>query len=134
MVSHGTVEPYSNSRTNIPFYGPNRRPPDTVADFLLGGHRKRLIIECLASDDGRTAAELVKRLRVGRATVFEVIRALNAAGALDTLPNARYQLSRKAPLGRALRALVAALASGGRRKVARPPRPGRPAGSSSRRT
>jgi hypothetical protein len=117
----------------VPFYGPNRRPSDTVADFLLGGHRKRLIVERLAADRGWAAAELVKNLRVGRATVFEVIRALNAAGALDALPCARYRLSKTTPLGQALRKLVAALASGGGRKLARPPRPGRSAGSSTRR-
>jgi hypothetical protein len=117
----------------MPYYGPNRRPPDTVADFLLGGHRKRLILERLAMDEGWSAADLVKKLGVGRATVFEVIRALKAADALDTLPKARYRLSKTTPLGRALRDLVSALAAGGRSKVSRPPRPNRPASSSSRR-
>jgi hypothetical protein len=131
---HSTVEPYPPLRTDIPNYGHNKRPPDAVADFLLGGHRKRLIIERLASDDGWSGAELVNKLRIGRATVFEVIRALNAADALDALPEARYRLSKTKSLGRALRKLVAALAENGTKKVARPPRPGRSRRSSTRRT
>src|SRR4051812_10283574 len=117
----------------MPFYGPNRRPQDTVADFLLGGHRKRLIVERLASDDGWTAVALTKTLGIGRTTVFEVIRALHAADALDELADARYRLSKTKPLGRAVRNLLTALAAVGRKRVARPPRPGRPMHSSSRR-
>jgi hypothetical protein len=133
VESHSTVEPYSHQRIDIPYYGPNKRPPDTVADFLFGGNRKRLIIEHMASDDGWTAAALVTKLRIGRATVFEVIRALNAAGALDQLPDAHYRLSKTKPLGRALRKLTDALRAAGDDKVARPPRPTRPRQSSSRR-
>jgi len=64
----------------------------------------------------RSAAELVNKLRIGRATVFEAIRLLRAAGAIDDLPEARYRLAKKTPLGRALRELVAALATGVNKK------------------
>jgi hypothetical protein len=65
----------------------------------------------------------VNELAIGRSTVFEVVRALRAAGALDELPEARYRLTNKTPLGRALRKLVDALAAAGETKVDRPPRP-----------
>jgi hypothetical protein len=131
--SHSTVEPSSPERTDIANYGPNRSPRDVVADFLLGGNRKRLIIEQLADDDGKTAADLVSTLRIGRATVFEVIRALHAADAVDDLGEARYRLAKRKPLGSALRQLVAALATGGNKRVSRPPRPSRPHRVSTRR-
>lgn len=123
MNSHSTVQPYYLDRTDIANYGPNERPHDAVADFLLGGNRKRLIIERLAVDDGESAADLIRELAIGRATVFEVIRALRSAGALDELDDARYRLSKKKPLGRALRNVVAALERRGDEAVDRPPRP-----------
>lgn len=105
-------------------YGRNRRPKDAIADFLLGGNRKRLVVARLAEDEGYSAATLVAELKIGRATVFEVLRALRAAGALEARGDG-YRLTRKTPLGKALRALVAALADGGEKKVDRPPRPRR---------
>lgn len=105
-------------------YGGNRRPKDAIADFLLGGNRKRLVVARLAEDDGYSAATLVAELKIGRATAFEVLRALRAAGALEARGDG-YRLTRKTPLGRALRALVTALADVGEEKVDRPPRPRR---------
>src|SRR6266511_1926041 len=105
-------------------YGRNRRPKDALADFLLGGNRKRLVVARLADDAGYSADALASALKIGRATVFEVMRALRAAGALEAHGDG-YRLTRKTPLGRALRALVAALADGGEEKVNRPPRPRR---------
>jgi biotin operon repressor len=114
-------------------YGRNRRPKDAVADFLLGGNRKRLVVARLADEDGYSAAALVSELKIGRATVFEVLRALRAAGALEPRGDG-YRLTRKTPLGRALRALVAALAEVGEKKVDRPPRPRRGRRRTKRRT
>jgi DNA-binding HxlR family transcriptional regulator len=107
----------------MPNYGPNSRPHDAGADFLLGGNRKRLIIEALAAE-AWSATELVDELDIGRSTVFEVIRALWSADALE-LDDGRYRLARRTALGRSLRALVAALAEGGEEAVDRPPRPRR---------
>lgn len=103
-------------------YGPNARPSDAVADFLLGGNRKRLIIERLARE-AVTAEDLIAELEIGRTTVFEVIRALRAADALEEIGGSRYRLATRKPLGRALRRLVAALESVGDDVVDRPPRP-----------
>jgi hypothetical protein len=107
---------------DLPNYGPNHRSGDTVADFLLGGDRKRLVVERLADPAGWTAAALIKELQVGRSTVFEVVRALRAAEALDDLGSARYQLSKKTPLGKALRELLVALDAVGHEPIDRPPR------------
>lgn len=131
MSRHGTVEPYLPDRTDIANYGPNKRPRDVVADFLLGGNRKRLIIERLAGSEA-SSAELISELGIGRTTVFEAIRVLRGAEALDEV-DGRYRLTRKTPLGRALRKLVEALATGGDERVDRPPRPSRPRRVSSRR-
>jgi DNA-binding IclR family transcriptional regulator len=92
-----------------------------VADFLFGGNRKRLIIERLARE-AASAAELIDELAIGRSTVFEVIRALWSADALDDLGGGRYRLARRKPLGTALRRLVTALEVTGRSPVDRPPR------------
>jgi hypothetical protein len=121
------------NRTNligrhIANYGPNARPNDALADFLLGGNRKRLIIERLAGE-AATAAEVVVELEIGRATVFEVIRALRSADALDELADNRYRLATRKPLGSALRRLVRALEAEGESGVDRPPRPRRRPGS-----
>jgi hypothetical protein len=105
-------------------YGPNTRPNDALADFLLGGNRKRLIIERLAGE-AATAADVIADLEIGRATVFEVIRALRSADALDELTDNRYRLATRKPLGSALRRLVRALEAEGESGVDRPPRPRR---------
>jgi len=105
-------------------YGRNARPRDAVADFLLGGNRKRLVVTRLAEHEGVSAAVLVDELKIGRATVFEVLRALRAVEALEPR-GVGYRLTRKTPLGRALRGLVTALAEVGEQNVDRPPRPRR---------
>lgn len=102
-------------------YGHNRRPKDEVGDFLLGGNRKRLIVARLAEDRGYSAASLTSELKIGRATVFEVFRALRGVSALEAFGDG-YRLARKTPLGQALQALVVALADVGDTKVDRPPR------------
>jgi hypothetical protein len=56
-----------------------------LADFLPGGNRKRLIIERLAEHGGYSALQLIDALRIGRSTVFETLRVLRDAQALDEL-------------------------------------------------
>lgn len=92
---------------------------------MLGGNRKRLIVERLSESRGYTALELIDELKIGRSTVFETLRVLRGAEALDELSEDRYRLTSRTPLGRALRALVSALAANGDDPVERPPRPGR---------
>jgi hypothetical protein len=89
----------------------------TTADWLLGGDRKRRILEALAEESavadraggaGITAKEFVERLGCGRASVYETLRALRAAGALDQVDH-RYRLSERSLLGKALRSLLEVL-------------------------
>jgi hypothetical protein len=49
----------------IPYYGPNPRPRDVLADFLLGVNRNCLIIDRLAESGGYSAPQLI--LRTSRA-------------------------------------------------------------------
>jgi DNA-binding transcriptional ArsR family regulator len=100
---------------------------------LLGGNRKRLIVERLSESGGYSASQLIDELKIGRTTVFEALRVLRGAHALDQLADDRYRLTRRTPLGRALRALVFALATSGDDRVERPPRPRRPRRHPSRR-
>jgi DNA-binding transcriptional ArsR family regulator len=75
----------------------------------------------LAESGGFSALQLIDALRIGRSTVFETLRVLRDAQALDELRDGRYQLTRKSPLVRALLSLVAALADDGDEQVPRPP-------------
>lgn len=116
-----------------PFHGRGSPPPDTAANWLFGGDRKRRIVEALAdstSEDGLPASVIENRSGASRVTVFETLRALRAIRAVDQPSRGRYRLDRDDEVGAALAKLVSAARRLGDRAVDRPPRArSRPAGS-----
>lgn len=106
-----------------PFYGKRSAPaPYRAPDWLLGGHRKRLVLQALAKPDGQRADELAEELGIGRATVFEILRALRDLGVLVVSVNGGWRLDTNTQLGGAIATLLSALAPLEHHEVARPPR------------
>jgi DNA-binding transcriptional ArsR family regulator len=105
-------------------YGSRRRGEEQLRDWLLGGNRKRQILECLVDDPegGWSAEDLAGRLTIGPATVYETFRALRGAGLLESPAARRHRLVDEGDLAVALRALVVVLREEGRGRVDRPPR------------
>lgn len=105
-------------------FGPQGRGDEELRDWLLGGNRKRQIIECLvdAPEGGWSAEALAKHLTIGPATVYETLRALRGAHLLESPKARRYQLAGEGDLAVALRALVVVLKEEGRGRVERAPR------------
>jgi DNA-binding transcriptional ArsR family regulator len=108
----------------MPNYGPRGRGDEELRDWLLGGNRKRLILECLydAPEHGWSAEALARHLKIGPATVYETLRALRSAGLLETPNPRRHRLATGTDLADALRALIVVLKREGARAVDRPPR------------
>jgi len=79
-----------------------------LSDWLLGGHRKRLVVEALADapDNGVRAEAVAADGSVGRATAFETFRALRSAGALERRGAGSYRLDKGDDLGSALLNIV----------------------------
>jgi len=103
---------------------PNRpRPNDALSDWLLGGHRKRLVVEALADapDAGIRAEVVAADGSVGRATAFETFRALRSAGALEKRGAGAYRLDEEDDLGSALLQVLKAVRRRGNVLVDRPP-------------
>lgn len=108
-----------------PNFGTNARPEDAIPDWLLGGNRKRRVLQALADDaspDGWTAAGLSEHLGCGRTTVHEILRVLRPLGVLQQRPGGGVRLADDGELARALRALLSALRPLERQSVERPPR------------
>jgi Fe2+ or Zn2+ uptake regulation protein len=105
-------------------YGPQGRGAEELRDWLLGGNRKRRILECLAeADEGGWSAEaLARTLECGPATVYETFRALRGAALLEPVRARRYRLASGSDLADALRAVIAVLKVEGTDEVERPPR------------
>jgi DNA-binding transcriptional ArsR family regulator len=105
-------------------FGPHGRGNEELRDWLLGGNRKRRILESLAeAPDGGWSAELLAReLDCGPATVYETFRALRGAGLLETIKPRRYRMAAGTDLADALQALIVVLKVEGAQGVARPPR------------
>jgi Mn-dependent DtxR family transcriptional regulator len=91
---------------------------------VLGGNRKRQILECLAEapEDGWSAEKLAEKLEIGTATVYETFRALRGAELLEVPHPRRHRLTAGTDLADALRALIVVLKREGAAKVQRPPR------------
>lgn len=108
----------------MPNYGPRGRGDEELRDWLLGGNRKRQILECLldAPEHGWSAEALADHLEIGSATVYETLRALRGAALLDTPRPRRHRLAAGTDLADALRALVVVLKAEGTAAVERPPR------------
>ena len=108
-----------------PNYRDKAPEADVVPDWLLGGNRKRRVLEALVlrrSKRGWTVAELVEQGICAQATAYEIIRALKPLGVLRTRPGGRVSLSEDGELPQALRALVRSLKPYRSRTVDRPPR------------
>lgn len=108
-----------------PNYGGNKRAGDGVPDWLLGGNRKRRVIEALARTGRRkgwTAAELSEELECGVTTAHEILRALRPLDVLEELPGGGVRLARRPGLATALRSMIRALAPLEGEAVERPPR------------
>src|SRR4051794_16757688 len=108
-----------------PNFGNNQRPPDAVPDWLLGGNRKRRVLQALADDrrpNGWSAAELSAELGCGRTTAHEILRSLRPLDVLEERPGGGVRLARRGALASALRRLIAALAPLENETVERPPR------------
>jgi Fe2+ or Zn2+ uptake regulation protein len=108
----------------MPNYGTQGRAAEELRDWLLGGNRKRRILECLveAPKEGWNAEALIRHLGIGSATVYETLRALRAAGLLETVTPRRHRLAAATDLADALRALVVVLRAEGAIALDRPPR------------
>jgi len=108
----------------VPNYGARGRGHEELRDWLLGGNRKRQILECLleAPADGWSAEALAVHLAIGQATVYETLRALRGAGLLETPKPRRHRLATGTDLADALRALIVILKSEGTKRLERPPR------------
>jgi DNA-binding transcriptional ArsR family regulator len=105
-------------------YGPHGRATEELRDWLLGGQRKRRILERLvdAPAGGWSAEVLAAELECGPATVYETLRALRGARLLETVSPRRYRLVAGTDLADALRGLIVVLAIKGSDAVERPPR------------
>jgi len=108
----------------MPNYGPRGRGDEELRDWLLGGNRKRQILDCLvdAPTDGWSAEALADHLGIGSATVYETLRALRGAALLESPKPRRHRLAAGTDLADALRALIVILRSQGTGTVRRPPR------------
>jgi DNA-binding transcriptional ArsR family regulator len=105
-------------------YGTRGRSAEQLRDWLLGGNRKRMILECLADapKNGWSAKALIEHLEVGSATVYETLRSLRGAGLLDTPKPRQHRLTSGTDLADALRQLIVTLERDGTGEVERPPR------------
>jgi len=108
----------------MPNYGPRGRGDEELRDWLLGGNRKRQILDCLvdAPTDGWSAEALANHLEIGSATVYETLRALRGAALLESPKPRRHRLAAGTDLADTLRALIVILRSQGAGPVRRPPR------------
>ncbi len=108
----------------MPNYGTHGPEREELRDWLLGGNRKRRILECLveAPEEGWSAEALARHLVIGPATVYETLRALRGADLLETVKTRHYRLATATGLADALRALIVILKTEGATAVERPPR------------
>ncbi|HWT95392.1 MAG TPA: hypothetical protein VN238_20515 [Solirubrobacteraceae bacterium] len=109
-----------------PYYG-NNPPPDgdLVPDWLLGGNRKRRVLQALAAPPdarGWLVADLADELECGRTTVFEIVRALRPLGVVQRDAQGRVHLDSDSELGGALIGLLRAVRAVESVGVDRPPR------------
>jgi predicted DNA-binding transcriptional regulator YafY len=95
--------------------------PERVPDWLLGGQVRRRVLEGLTHSKGMTAKRLAREIDAGEATVYEVIRALKAIGAVEQTARGHYRFASDTRIAQALRALVDASRQFADRPVARPP-------------
>lgn len=98
---------------------------DLVPDWLLGGNRKRLVLEALAfrrPKTGWTVAELVAQKVCAQATAYEIIRGLKQLGIIESLPGGAVTLRQDMRLVQALVGVLEAVRPLAEVSVDRPPR------------
>jgi len=109
-----------------PNYGDNEAPAGVlVADWLLGGNRKRRVLAALSAAEptsGWRPAELAGLLGCGRTTVFEIVRALRSFGALAEETQGSVRINAESEVGMALIALLRTIEDLADEPIDRPPR------------
>jgi hypothetical protein len=104
---------------------PEPATPDAVPDWFMGGERRRLLLQTIASRRRRgwTVAELREKADCGQATAYEVVRVLSDIGLLEPPDSLhRYRLNENHRLAEPLRSLLKALLPYSSRAVQRPAR------------
>jgi IclR-like helix-turn-helix domain-containing protein len=100
-------------------------PRDVIPNWLLGGERRRLLLETLTTRPKRgwTVPELVERTGCGQATAYEVIRVLRGLGLLESTDlGHRYRFASDHALVTPLRDLLKELRRYSSWRVDRPAR------------
>jgi hypothetical protein len=96
-----------------------------VPDWLLGGYRKRRVLEALAWQRpklGWTVAALVEKEICAQATAYEILRGLRPLGVLENRPGGGVVLRQEGDLAEALRTFLVALRPLSTEEVDRPKR------------
>jgi hypothetical protein len=96
-------------------------PPERVPDWVLGGVRRRQVLQLLRDEDGWTAKALAARIGCAETWVYEIFRVLKSVDVLTDGEVAGYRLASGAPLPDALVALIEALEPYAGKPVDRPP-------------
>lgn len=109
-----------------PNYGENSAPDGVVvADWLLGGNRKRRVLAALSAPgepSGWRPADLAGTLGCGRTTVFEIVRALRGFGVIKEGAEGVVRIDSGSEVGLALITLVERIEGMADKAVDRPPR------------
>jgi transcriptional regulator with XRE-family HTH domain len=100
----------------------NRKlPPEHIPDWVLGGVRRRQVLQLLRDEKGWTAKSLAGKIGCAEAWVYEIFRVLRSVNLLTDGETAGYRLARGSPLPDALAALIDALEPFADIAVDRPP-------------
>jgi hypothetical protein len=102
-------------------YGDAGRGPERLPDWVLGGARRRLVLERLRAERGWSAKALAAEIECSETWVFEIYRVLRHAGALQAGEEGGYRLARGTALADALILLVDVLQPLRDVEVSRPP-------------
>jgi hypothetical protein len=105
----------------LPTFKDRKLPPERVPDWVLGGVRRRQVLQLLRDDDGWTAKALARRIGCAETWVYEIFRVLKSVDVLADGELAGYRLASGAPLPDALIALIDALEPFSEVPVDRPP-------------
>jgi hypothetical protein len=100
----------------------NRKlPPEHVPDWILGGVRRRQVLQLLRDETGWTAKSLAGKVGCAEAWVYEIFRVLRSVNLLTDGETSGYRLASGSPLPDALAALIDALEPFADMPVDRPP-------------
>lgn len=96
-------------------------PPEYVPDWVLGGVRRRQVLQRLRDEQGWSAKALAGEIGCGEAWVYEIFRVLKSVEALTVAESGGYRLASGSPLPDALVELIEALEPFAEIAVDRPP-------------